>query len=499
MAGEKLRGPFFTPNRDGIVRQYEKDWRFRQPTARVGDGTYPTTRAKVTADTVLPIYASLISLANDIDFENKSREGLVDELARRGLPPPFEAVGGNGFVSIFASAGGGTIFRGDILSDPDSGLRFQCTTTRKYADGQPVPIEGLDTGPTTNLKAGTTLKWERPRPGIAPSCIVLARPNGKGLEGGREGETDAEIVRRLKAAASSPAAAGNDADVQQKAASTPGVPVQAVFTYPGTDGPGTTCFAILLAPAEVGGSRAPTAVQNTAARVQVVGAFAKDDGYIDLMVVEVPTDLMLRVRWSPDADGWEDAVPWPPYVGGGGVQMKVSSVVSPLQFEVTTPTVPVVPQPGQTFGFFDSASGTWKRKTVLSTYAVDPFTIGILCDGTNGESDLDFLPVVDDIPSPWSDSLDLLVAPVLEAFAGLGPGELFTAPFFDEGYRQKRNPQPPAWPYELSSRSFRALDEVTGASSIQIVDPAIPYSTPVGTPNVSVNLLKLGRLSVFAV
>lgn len=497
MAGENLTGDFFTPNRDEIVEQYQRDFTFRQPEARVGEGSLAFIRANVIADTLLPVYADAAAIANDVGLEDKSSAGLDAELARIGAPPRFPAIGGSGYVTITASAGGVTIFLGDELRT-QGGLRFQCTATKLYFDGEQVPIEGIDTGDQTNLAAGTVLTWTSRRPGAGAKAVVFAQPSGSGLEGGRGAETDSEVIARIKAAKATPPAAGNDAEIQRVVAETPGVPVQQTFTYPGVFGPGTNAYAFTLAPATAGASRSPNAVQIAETRAYTIGKLPADDGIIDCIILEEPVDLMLRVRWAPRSVGWLDAVQWPPYAGIGLNKMVVSAVTDALNFEVYTPTVPVTPKVGSTFAFFDTVTRTFKRKRVASSSVVDPFTLAIVCDASNGASDIDFVPAIGATPCPWSDSLDSLVEPVLEAFAGLGPGEMFD-PFFDEGFRQKRSPAPPQWPNELSSKSFRTLDEITSASTVLIVDPEIPYATPIGTPGVSVNLLVLGNLAVFAV
>lgn len=490
---DDLTGDFFTPTREEIVRQYQRDYVFRQADARIGDGSVPYVRGNVLADTLLPVYADALAIANDIGLEDKSSAGLDLELSRIGAPPRFAEVGGSGYVTITASAGGGTILAGDEIKDPQTGLRFQCTVTDRYYDAGQVPVAGIDTGTQTNLAAATVMSWTTPRAGIGTRATVAATPTGAGLTGGRPAESDPEVITRIKAAKADPPAAGNDAQIQKFVAATPGVPVQQVFTYPAADGPGTTAYAFTLAPATVGATRAPSAVQIAATRAYVVGQCPKDDGIIDCLVVEVGVDLMLKVKWLPGAAGWKDVVTWPPYVGGGVTSGTVVTVVDASTFSVECATAPQV---GTTFGFFDASSGTFKKKRVL-TAVVAGANIDLTIDNSNSGSDSTFLPVVGMIPCPWSDSLDTLVLPVRESFEGLGPGEMFD-PFFDPGFRQKRNPESPAtWSSELGSRAFRALDDIEGVTSVQIMYPTIPYATPVGTPNVSVKLLVLGKLSAF--
>lgn len=492
MSIDKLSGDFYLPSRKEIVDQHQRNYKFRKPTARVGEGTEALVKSSALADTILPLYSNALALTNDIDLDNKTREGLIDELGRVGAEPPFEAVGGSGYVTIEASAGGGKIFEGDTLSDPDTSFVFEVAETRKYFDGDSVPIRGLSTGSSTNLAAGTILRWTSQRPGIKSKVTVNKTPRGTGLEGGRGAETDSEIRARIRAAKANPAVAGNDAEIQQKVFSTPGVAVQQAFTY--TVSPALTNFTFTQAPANLGSSRAPTAVSLASARARVIGAFPKGDGYREVLIIEQPIDLMVRVKWARGTKNWVDAVPWPPYTGGGILTQTVSTVTDSMNFQVASN---VVPQAGQTFAFFDRVNRTFKRKRVLSASSPGPGFVDIVCDPTNSASDVDYLPVVGDIPCPYSESLDTLITPTLQAFDGLGPGEMY-ASYFDEGFRQRRSPDPnDEWPSELSSKSFRGYDDLDSATSVLVAYPTIPYATPVGTPNVSVNLLVLRRLSAF--
>lgn len=491
---DKFSATFHVKSRQEIVARYLKDYLFRQPGARTGPGSVPYVDAHVLADALLPLYADAAAVADDVGLADKTYAGLAAELERIGAPPPFPDIGASGFVTIAASTGGGTLFEGDEIKDEVTGLRFQCTTTALYTNGSQVPVQGRDTGLETNLAAGTVLKWTNPRPGIFARATITATATGKGLEGGRAAETAPELVLRIQSTKADPPAAGNDAQIRKFVTETPGVPVQEVFTYPGADGPATTAYAVTLAPSTVGASRSPTSIQLADTRAHLIGRLPKDDAPIDVLTLEVPVDLMLRIRWQKKAKGWVDSVPWPPYIGGGVTNGTVTVVTSENVFRIQTTTPP---QTGATFAFFDAITGKFRRKRVLTATPFGGTSMDVVCDTTNNASDASFLPVVGAIPCPWSESLDELVLPVLEAFGGLGPGEMFD-PFFDEGFRQKRNPESPVtWTSELGTRAFGGIDDLPVVSSATIVYPTIPYATPVGVANVSVNLLVLGKLSAF--
>jgi len=115
-------------------------------------------------------------------------------------------------------------------------------------------------------------------------------------------------------------------------------------------------------------------------------------------------------------------------------------------------------------------------------------------------SDTDFIPTIGDLVSPWSDSLDAMAEPIIVAFGKLGPGEQVST-FPDPGYRQRRAPSSPAeWPSVLTNKTL--LDDLFNIPQVQdasiVLPSSIPYATTVGTPGISVNLLKLGGLAAYA-
>jgi len=483
-----------TPTRDAIISRYERDWQLRNPAAKVGANTEPGIKARILADQLLPLYGEAARNAQVASLDDMDGDQLEDEADSLGLPRRLDAAGASGSVIIGASLGGGTIFAGDEIKDTVTGLRYQCTATAVYTDGQQVPIAGVDTGLSTNVVAGRLLKWTSNRPGISADATVAAQTDGSGLTGGRGEETDDEIRLRIRDARANPAVAGNDADYRAAALRTPNLAIQAVFTFPALDGAGTIGLAFTVRPATPGASRLPNPTQIAAVRAAVVGEFPKDDGLISLELVAQPVAIALRVSWATTAKGWTDLQPWPSYDSTQPIY--VSAATSPTSFTLETlQGSPAQPQVGQTLAFYDATAAVFRRKKILSFTGTNPWVV--TCDTANGASDLTLTPAVNAKPSPWSDSLDALVPPIVAYFDLLGPGEQ-VSPFFDAGSRQKRSPESPAsWPSVLSGRLVTPLYALPAIADVQLVEPTLPYATTVGVMSVSSNLLSFSTLSAY--
>jgi uncharacterized phage protein gp47/JayE len=482
----------------------------RVPDADTGDSSPVDTDARVAADIVMPLYAAA-QINNDNTVLERSRAVAVDQWAQReGVSARKEAVGASGNVEI---SGSGTIPENDELRHEASGLRYRVITTDSYADGDPCGIVGKDTGPDTNLPAGTQLKWTSPRPGIGDYVTVLEQSDGSGLKGGANRENDEEYKSRIANEKQNRAASGNDSEYQLVAEATPTVAVQKAFTIPGVHGPGTTCVLFTVRPAHPGGSRAPNSAQVAAVESHVVGEFPADDGSVFGLLVDEDADVTYSIEWADGARGWEDTVPWPrfyevaPLSGPGAI--RVSAVTSATSFTLATANAvysgTLQPKAGQTIGFYDTDGFTFRRKRILSFTGTGPWVI--TCDTTNNASDTSYTPVVGQRAMPWSESLDSILFQeaeeegqpdmgVLAYFDTLGPGEQF-ASFYDEGLRQRRQPRPPKfWPSELTTRGL--IDAIT-ADEVQDVDvlEGDGLAPSVGTPGVLANILKLRFLAVF--
>jgi uncharacterized phage protein gp47/JayE len=502
MTVEELPGEIVTTTRDREIERWKRAHKLRVPDADVGEGTQPDIDARIAADMLMPLYAAAKVNGENAVLERARGKALEQWADREGVEPRREASGAVGFVEIEASAGGGTVPAGDELRHESSGLRFEVITTDHYNDEDQCGIRGKDTGPATNMPAGTQLKWTSPRPGIGATVTVLAQSDGSGLSGGRDRENEDELSARVQQEKRTRAASGNDAEYQQETEKTPGVSVQKSFTYPALMGGSTTCVVFTLQPEHAGGSRIPNSLQVALVESHVVGKFPGDDGAFFALLQNEDVDVAWTVEWNADAIGWADINPWPAYYavspssGPGAVQ--VASATSSTVFQLATAngiyTGLLQPEAGQTLAFYDPAKFTWRRKRILSFTGTGPWDI--TCDTTNNVSDQSYTPSVGQRACPWSDSLTTLLQGIWDYFDTLGPGEQ-QASFYDEGRRQRRQPLPPKhWPHTLTSRGLTDAITADSVDDVRVLegDGAAPS---VGTPGVLSNILKLRFVYIF--
>lgn len=482
--------------RDEIRDAYLRDYSIRNPAGSTAVGQQPYIDASVTADTLVPVYANAVQIGNGLAVQTMSTDQLDNEIQRLGSRR-IDPVGAVGYAIAQGSAGGGVIFAGDEIKTA-SGLRYQCTATRIYLPGAFVPIQGLDTGPTTNQVPGTAMTWSSARPGISPNAVVAMQSNGTGLGGGSLAEADADLVLRIIALRAKPPASGNDAEFQKAILATPGLAIQQPFTFPAICGAGSTGFTFTLRPSSPGGNRIPAPTQLEAARAYLVGRFPKDDGIFACLLVATPLTIHLQPTWAPQAPAWTDATTWPLYVAGDAVLVDGAAAPTATSVRLTTGTSTTTPQIGQTIAFYDAPNAFFRRKKVLSVgVVVADKSWDLVFDTSNAASDTSYTPVAGQPACPWSDSLQSLVTPLVAYFDGLGPGEQVDT-FFDPGYRQRRSPQAPAaWPNALTNRILQPLFALPTISDIAMLSPSVPHAPDVGALGVYSNLLTLGGLAAF--
>jgi hypothetical protein len=498
-----------SPTRDEVVTDAKNSYVVRSMEANpdkavdVGEGTFPAVLAEVVGDLAMPHYANAVTSAKrwlvanvfGADLERLALEKLGPEDGVRRT-----AYGASGYVEATKiEVGGMHADTTTTLTDTKTGLRFRVVTEQDYADGDPIAIIGIDTGPATNLDAGTVLQFDSPPPGCSLTATVLAQNDGTGtlvgLTGGRDAETDVELQKRITDAAANPPAAGNDAQIVQVAQKTTGVPVQKAWTIPAWFGPGSTCVPFTLRP-DASTSRIPNSVQRGLVEADLKSVFPRDWTITVPAVLTQSLSISVGVSWLSSARGWTDLVPWPPYVPGDPVV--VSAVSSSLSLTATTGTTTTAPVAGQTVALFALASKTWKRKRIASvTTLVAGKSWTLTFTDALGASD-SFVPAVGALISPFSASLARLVPPVVAYTQTLGPGEMF-ASLPDPGGRRRRWPfSPDEWPSTVTNEGLVNAVKASGAiGDVEVLSPATPYATTVGTPGVSVYLLQFSDFAVY--
>lgn len=488
-------------SRDQIIADYKRDYSIRDPNASLADGEQVDIDARVFADQMVPVYAAARQAGDALSLLNQTGDDLDRTWEPRGIPRP-KAQGATGYVRIQASSGGGPIFAGDELKHLDSGLRFRCLETRlNWQDGDSVPVGGIDTGPETDLPAGTRLTWSAPRPGIGDVATVVEQAGGEGLTGGRNRADDDEYKALIQESFANPAAAGNDAQIQQEGRKTPGVPFEQVFTYPCILGNGTTAVVGTLKPARAGASRIPNDLQRQALEAYIVGLFPGGDIHLFPTLLEDPVDVSMNVRWARGVAGWQDTVQWPPRydVGSGRIVVK-DTPTSAAEFELRTDdddyTGVPAPQIGQTIAFYDRDRRRFSRKRIQSVSGSGPWQI--VCNTQLGASDTEYTPIDGQSACPWSDSLQSLVSPLLTVFSALGPGEMVSnVNFLLDGQRQRRFPESPTqWPSILANKDLSAVLNTPGVAEGSFVE-GVDRATTVGVPGTTVYLLTLREFTVF--
>lgn len=515
MTVDYLPAKYLQPTRAILLSDWMTDYAFRNPNADQSQNGQPYLDGQIATDFVLPLYPYADRVARSTNWITSSGPGLDVWIQSETGGPRLPAVGAVGYIQIGASAGGTLLQAGD--PGTCNGFTYRVIFTGLYQNGSQVAIQGVDTGPQTDQPAGATFTWSSPRPGCLSKATVVLQSDGSGLTGGTNVETDAQAKQRLSYLKANPPASGNDAEIQSILVRTGGLAVQQCFTYPGAVGPGSTAVCFTLRPSAPGANRIPNSAQLAIALQALQLELPASESIYMCTLVSSPLGMVFRAIWKTSAPGWADPSPFPLYqeYGPGENNWLVTNAVTPTptNFNIASATDTTVPQAGQSIGLLDLANQVFQRKRILSaTAASGGYTIVV--DTSNGVSDTSYTPIVGQFVSPWSDSLDSLIPPVLAYLDSVGPGEQF-ASFFDQGLRQRRSPpSPSSWSSQIANRMLGGppnasqppdpnasptptLLSTGNIEDIGIVEPTIPYLTPVGNPGVSSNLIVLGGLAAY--
>ena len=497
MAIDELPGEIITFTRDEFRDRFSQDYQLFAPDAQVGPGTQPYVDGSLAADGVQVLVSDAITIGNGTNIDTTEGEWLTQTGESEGvfrLPP----AGASGYVIISTAIGGSTIFQGDELTEQTSGLRYLVQATALYANEALVPVVGLDTGSETNLEANTVLRFSAPRPGCNEFATVYEDSNGNGLTGGRPVETEEEYRARVKLERANPAASGNDAEYQRVVENIKSIGIQKAFTYPAIFGPGTMGFTFTLRPNSPGASRIPNGTQLNLAAATLIGLEPGDDGVFPIQVLPAALVVAYRVRWSSSAAGWANDPYWPAYTSPK-VTVKAAPAPTATSLRATTAGGPIdEPIAGQTIGLYDEANKKFVAKRIDSVSILTPGQEWDLTfSAINLASDTTYIAIAGQAISPWSESLNQLVAPTLTFVDVTGPGEMF-ASFVDPGLRQKRNPpNPDKYPSTVTNKIIPPILALSSIVNAVVIEPTIPYATPIGTPGAFVYLFELTDLAVY--
>jgi uncharacterized phage protein gp47/JayE len=343
-----------------------------------------------------------------------------------------------------------------------------------------ITVVGIDTGPATNLEAGTKLRWVNGPLGAGPEATVTAK-----FTGGLSAETDAQFAARLMRRIRHKPGAGNRAQVRGWAEQAANNAVESAFVYCCAFHAGSTLVAITQKRGDIQG---PTGRIASAGTLAAVTAYLAPPGSPVMpvpprLVVVTPTgvssDLVLSLAMpTGTSSGWNDLQPWPGQVGGTPTTISAVNVGGdPLAFRIDSPvelpTGITTPQ----MMIWDDETSRFEQLAVQSV----ALNAGTIYDVELAQAPEKTL-VVGDVISPFS-SRALLLASTIEAyFDALGPGELIdVSPSSGDSRRGRafRFPKPnEEYPQRAGTGVLSFLQDALGASLSDSVLESISVSTP---------------------
>jgi uncharacterized phage protein gp47/JayE len=118
------------------------------------------------------------------------------------------------------SQAGGSVLAGDLLQVEGGKLQYRIRSQALEFNGQiKFMVDAVDYGIAPNLEAGTVLRFQTTRVGVAP--VATVQPNG--IVGGAEQDTDEELLEALLNRIQEPPHGGNKNDYEQWAYEISGV------------------------------------------------------------------------------------------------------------------------------------------------------------------------------------------------------------------------------------------------------------------------------------
>lgn len=428
----------------------------------------------------------------------------------------LSAVGGSG--PIDAPAVPGTIFVGSatvpdaaaVFGTDPAGLRYQVLFTATATagglsdgttDGAQLQVQGIDTGPDTNLDVAAEILWSNGPPGAPePATVITKFSGGVGIE------TDAEFARRLLDRIRKKQAAGNNAQFRAWGREA-NAAVEDAFIYATALQAGSVRVAIMQKRGNV---------QGPLGRIPSIGTLTDVTGYLTppaspvvpvppLVVVtgvvgeSVDTTLGLALPFG-QSNGWDDLDPWPGLGTSAPVYTDILSLSSQTSFKITRGTGSIDLPTGVTapsLMAWNALTSRWEALQVTSAGLDSGDVFDVVLSVAPA-----FTLVAGTRISPDTDQRDLIAETTEDYFDGLGPGELVDLTTDSRAHRAYRAPRPNEdFPQRAGSALLSRLRDSLGAAladstqdEISLTLPTVP-SDPVDEPN----LLVAGDVAIYAI
>ena len=500
--------------------------------------TQPGSRFFIEADAIdvvgMANQSRALFFANQTDPGKANTDFLQRQHGRLWLGPDsvLPATGSSGFADTLATPG--SIFTGSTtVPDPaaavavdESGNRFQVFQT-VVATGPPaagqvsvrVELRAINTGSSTNVVAGTTLKWSENAPlGAAPTATIVSvnpsAPND-GMTGGFNVETDAEYATRIEERYRFRPASGNPAHFLAWARQAT-VATEAAFIYSTALNSGSVLVAITE-------KRSTVILEGPLARQPSIGTLTDVQNFIvppNSPVVpnrvfvlatgwnEEPSDLVVSIAMAQGSvGGWQDVEPWPT-PSAVITTHSIASVTSQTEF---TFNVDVSMPGGATFLSGDDAPAiiiwdeTTSRFVDLSildiTVAAGIATVRLTIQPSSPEPTVGLFTLAVGQPiSPATEQDQIIALSFEEFFDSLGPGEVIDLSTSAVGVRGFRFPQPSdSFPQRAGQIIIPFLIDALGGvassanlDSVSVETPDLPGSISDGP-----NMVTLGKVSIY--
>lgn len=451
------------------------------------------TQADVFAPAMAQIEATAAFVENPLESDDPDR---IDAFFRPIGAKRRPATGAIGALTIRAISGGGNIPKDTLIRHKKTGNIYGVVVGRTYVDGEPCTVAATTVGPETNLEPGEVLEWISPPFGINANAAV----GPKGLTGGAPAESNARFIERVNRMRAFPGVLGNEDKVHEFAFETPNVPIDRTYSWASLPKRGMTCVGFTIIPDKIWESRTPSEEHIAVVRAFVESRLRHEDILYWPIMVDSNTAIALGLRWKSTTSGWYDVDPWPQYTAPN-VRVRANGVGNSTVFELTSAIATTDPVPGKTIAFFSPSSETmFARKRISAVTTIVPGQHWeITADVSNSSPPHStYVPVANQLVSPYATELDDIAVKAFEFFAKMGPGEMVNVlPTTFAGSRQRRYPISPD--VDSSVLTDAIVQEIfqTGYLSAASLLDVTEIATPLGIPGVTVRLQRLTDIGVF--